>query len=207
MTDAPPPPNRELVTYVLGLLGGEFKRQNTEDIAQKCFELFPRSFSWVKYTQFPDKDLVRVALYDAQKEEYGSLVDGKYSSRDISKDGWILTDSGTEWFRENSDRIQGREGDSVAPSKHRQVARKKLQRILDHPVWQRYQEDPAAFSPSLVELSDLFRCRVDASERIWDKRLESAEKLARASQQIDLTDFLAKCRKAMAAGPTLKEEP
>jgi len=206
MTDSSPPTNRDLVTYVLGLLGGEFNKRHTEDIAKRCFELFPRSFSWVKFTQFPDKDLVRVALYDARKPEFGSLVEGAYSSKDMAKDGWILTDEGTEWFRENAERIEAREGESVAPSKHRQVARKKLQRILDHPVWKAYKQNPAAFSPSLVELSDLFRCRVDADERIWDKRFETAETLARASEEIDLSDFIRRCRKTVSEGPKLPEE-
>ncbi len=41
-------PNSELVVYALYLLGGESHPVHTEDVALKCFELFPDSFSWVK---------------------------------------------------------------------------------------------------------------------------------------------------------------
>ena len=38
-------PNRQLVVYALYLLGGDTERVHTEDIALRCFELFPASFS------------------------------------------------------------------------------------------------------------------------------------------------------------------
>src|SRR3989442_9620011 len=78
MTDVP---NRELVVYVLSLLGAESRRVHTEEIAVKCHELFPASFSWTKYTQLPDKDIVRVALTDARKAQHGALVDGRSGER------------------------------------------------------------------------------------------------------------------------------
>ena len=48
--------SREMVVYVLGLLGGESRKIHTEDIAIKCHSLFPDSFSWTKYPEIPDKD-------------------------------------------------------------------------------------------------------------------------------------------------------
>ena len=47
------PPNRELVVFGLSLLGGSTDRVHTEDIAVKCHEMFPDSFSWTKYPQYP----------------------------------------------------------------------------------------------------------------------------------------------------------
>ena len=95
-------PNSELVVYVLSLLGGESKSVHTEDIALKCHELFSDSFSWTKYPDRPDKEVVRTGLMDARKEKHGQLVKGR-SGREIHKvpDGWMLTEAGIEWLKKN----------------------------------------------------------------------------------------------------------
>ena len=94
----------------------------------KCFELFPSSFSWVKYPNYPDKDIVRVALTDARKERYGGRVEGRAgtkrglsskTNRDPIEDGWILTSRGREWIRvnlKNLERITG----TIGSKEHRQ---------------------------------------------------------------------------------------
>lgn len=74
-------PNRELVVYALSVLGGDSKPIHTEDIALKCHELFPESFSWTKHPEIPDKDIVRVALTDARKRQHGVLVEGRTGQR------------------------------------------------------------------------------------------------------------------------------
>src|SRR2546427_7389250 len=107
-------PNRELVIYVLSLLGGESKRLHTEDITVKCHELFPGSFSWTKYPNYPDKDIVRVALTDARKSQHGALVEGRSgqkrgqsakTNRGPVPDGWMLTRAGVQWVSENKERL------------------------------------------------------------------------------------------------------
>ena len=50
---APKIPNWEIAVYILHALGGGLRSIPTEDIAKKCFELAPDSFSWVKYPQYP----------------------------------------------------------------------------------------------------------------------------------------------------------
>jgi hypothetical protein len=83
-------PNRDLVVYALGILGGEFQRVHTEDIALKCHELFPDVFSWTRYPEIPDKDIARVALTDARKVKYGRLVEGRAGM-------WAQTTSWPGW--------------------------------------------------------------------------------------------------------------
>ena len=89
--------NREMAIYALYLLGGATSKYHTEDIAFKCFELWPTVFSWTKYPQYPDKEVVRSGLTDARKEKYGALVDGRagqtrgqsnITGRKPTSDGW-----------------------------------------------------------------------------------------------------------------------
>ncbi|GAH04277.1 unnamed protein product, partial [marine sediment metagenome] len=138
--------NREMVVYALYSLGGATKRFHTEDIALKCYELWPSAFSWTKYPQYPDKDIVRVALTDARKEKYGYLLDGRSgqtrgqsnrTKREKAADGWSLTDSGVHWSEANKQRFE-----SAGPvtKKHRQKSMLFLRRVKKHKVFALYDD-------------------------------------------------------------------
>lgn len=200
------PPNRELVIYVLSLLGGESNRLHTEDIAVKCHELFPESFSWTKHTQHPDKDIVRVALTDARKAQYGALVEGRSGQkhgqsartrRNPVPDGWMLTDAGVRWVTANKENLEALAGGSALKA-HRQVLLKQLAKVRRHPLFLTYLEKPDAFSPPLGEMADLVRCRVDAPQEVWMTRFDSIRQKAMAAEQRDVSDFIARCRAAYA---------
>jgi hypothetical protein len=196
-------PNREIVVYVLGLLGGHSKRVHTEDIAKKCHELFPDSFSWTKYPGLPDKDIVRVALTDSRKEQHGALVRGRSgqrrgqsakTNRGPAPDGWILTAEGVEWFNQHREQFGSLVGtDSLKD--HRQRVLKELVRIKNHTLYQSYREDPGGFIAPLGEIADLVRCRVDAPENVWVGRFESLRGKAMVAEQPDVAEFIDKCEK------------
>lgn len=195
-------PNRELVVYALGLLGGEFERVHTEDLAIKCHELFPDSFSWTRHPTIPDKDIVRVALTDARKAKYGALVEGR-AGQSLGQhatnrggrvpDGWILTRKGTEWFKAEGPSIGGY-ATSRQLRDHRQQALRRLKRVFQHHTWQAYKANPGAFSVSLGELAGLLRCRVDAPEEVWHRRFADLERDAGAGEDDSLVAFLQTCR-------------
>lgn len=197
-------PNRELVVFALYLLGGDTARVQTEDIALKCFELFPASFSWVKHTKYPDKDIVRVALTDARKEQYGALVEGRSGEkrgqsaktlRGPVVDGWILTARGIKWIEENLAGLQ--QVASAGLSKdHRQKVLKQLRRVREHRLFTDYSDSPDRFSPMVGQIADLLRCRVDAELEIWRQRFDKIRRQAQSANQVDVLDFIAKCEQA-----------
>lgn len=80
--------NHELVALAVFLLGGATRPIDTEDIAKKADELAPGRFSWRKYKDQINLELIRVFLSDAKKEKNGALVDGSGSL------GWQLTQNG-----------------------------------------------------------------------------------------------------------------
>ncbi len=195
-------PNRELVVYALSLLGGESKRVHTEDIAAKCHELFPASFSWTKYTHFPDKDIVRVALIDARKEQWGALVEGRAgegrglaakTKRERSTDGWLLTANGIQWIRESAIKLESL-GISPHDKTHRQRILKDLSRLRSHPLFARFASQRGGFSPSVGELAEFLRCRVDASADVWLSRFDALRGKASIAAQEDVLEFLELCR-------------
>lgn len=197
-------PNRELVVYALHLLGGDTKQVHTEDIALKCHELFPSSFSWTKYPEHPDKDIVRLALRDARKTIYGALVDGRSglgkgrltkTQREPASDGWMLTEKGLAWLKERGGEVEALIGSGQVREHRRQLLR-QLKRIEQHNLFERFREDGSRFGPSIGELADLLRCRVDAEPHVWQKRLDSLRRKAQVAEQADLLSFVELCEQA-----------
>lgn len=197
-------PNRQLVVYALYLLGGDSNPIHTEDIALKCFELFPSSFSWVKYPNYPDKDIVRVALTDARKRSHGALVEGRTGQkrglsaktlRNPVEDGWILTPAGVRWTQQHRNTL-GRIVGTGEVKSHRQKLLKQLKRLRDHVLFEQYQDNPATFAPSIGVIADLLRCRVDAESEIWEDRFQKIHRQAEAAEQDDVRDFIDRCRQA-----------
>jgi len=194
--------NREMVVYALYALGGATKRFHTEDIALKCFELWPSAFSWTKYPQYPDKDIVRVALTDARKEKFGYLVVGRtgqtrgqsnLTKRQRAGDGWSLTDAGISWSEENKKRF---ESSGPIAKEHRQKSMQFLSRVRKHKVFSLYNDNPEKFYPAIGDLADLLRCRVDADDAVWTERLERIRKHAVATDNGEFVSFVERCIEA-----------
>jgi len=170
----------------------------------KCFELFPSSFSWVKYPDYPDKDIVRVALTDARKESYGGRVEGRAgtkrglsakTNREPIEDGWILTSRGIEWVRENLKDLERIAGSSRL-KEHRQKLLIQLKKIREHRLFIQYADSIELFYPMIGDIADLLRCRVDAEPEIWQSRFDRIRRQAESAGQDDVLDFINKCEQA-----------
>lgn len=198
-------PNWEIAVYVVHLLDGDTRRVATEDIALKCHELAPDAFSWVKYPQYPDKDVVRSALVDARKGKNGELLRGRagrgkgqlYRANAVpASDGWMLTEAGAKWILENKVRLSV-ELEYREMNAHRQDRQQKISRIRKHVLFSRFLDQPEGFSPSLGDMAELFRCRVDTDRTTWEKRFQSASVLAQALEDNQVLAFVEKCRESV----------
>lgn len=137
----------ELVTLAVYLLGGDVSPIDTEDVAVKAHELAPTRFSWRKYTEQINLELVRVSLSDAKKEKYGARVDGP------GERGWTLTSAGLDWAKRTVDSVPEmnlrriRE-DGRGGGIQEQRWRRERERILKTTAWQ------AAAAGNLVSTRD-----------------------------------------------------
>lgn len=198
--------NWEIVVYALHLLEGAARHVHTEDIALRCFELAPGSFSWIKHQEFPDKDIVRVSLVDARKEKMGGLVSGRAgkgkgqlreSDQHRSQDGWQLTESGIRWIKANEERL-ARVLEQHEPKAHRQEVLQRLSRLREHDLFRDFLDRRDSFVPSIGHLAELLRCRVDADPSVWNKRFEALRKDALVAKQQDMIEFIETCQKHVA---------
>ena len=82
----------DIVVLAVHLLGGDKKAVDTEDIAVKCHELSPGTFSWKKYPNQINLELVRVVLSNTKKHDAGELLSGS------GREGWRLSPLGIEWI-------------------------------------------------------------------------------------------------------------
>jgi hypothetical protein len=83
----------QVVTVAVFFLGGADKFVDTEDVAVKAAQLAPGRFSWRKYRDQINLELVRVYLSDAKKTAHGALVEGS------GRRGWTLTSAGLRFAR------------------------------------------------------------------------------------------------------------
>ncbi len=81
----------EVVTLAVYLLGGDQRAIDTEDIAVKAHTLAPGRFSWRKYPDQINLELIRVYLSDAKKRDKGEMLIGS------GKTGWRLSQNGLKW--------------------------------------------------------------------------------------------------------------
>ncbi len=81
----------ELVTLAVFLCGGDTHAIDTEDIAVKVNELAPGRFTWRKYPEQINLELVRTYL-SAAKGRSGYLSG-------VGKAGWTLTPKGLAWVK------------------------------------------------------------------------------------------------------------
>ncbi len=91
--------NYELLTLVVYLVGGDTREVDTEDVAVKANELAPGRFTWRKYADQINLEIVRACLSDAKKKKYGALLNGTGTT------GWLLTETGLEFAKKVVDRV------------------------------------------------------------------------------------------------------
>jgi len=184
----------ELVTWAVYLLGGDQRRIDTEDVAVRAFQLAPGRFSWRKYPDQINLELVRVYLSDAKKPEHGGLLTGS------GRTGWSLTRKGLVWLRSARSRLQAlgksepNRRQSRAGSIDSSRRDREYKRILALPAWARWSAGDEKVV--LAEAREVFRLDSYSTFSVREAKLtrlramfvddeELSSFLAHLSDQID----------------------
>lgn len=185
--------NVEVVTFVLAELGGGARVVHLETIAARAFQLAPGAFRWDldEFSNFIDKDKVRVSLTDAAKEKFGRLVRAVGAKRGgISKptDAWQLTQSGADLVLGNQERISRSLGVSK-PSLKRGKAAELRGRVQGSPLFAAFIES-GRVEESPFEFADLLECSPDASNHVVQEKYDSLVSQVRLLEEAELVQFL-----------------
>lgn len=201
------PTNVDVAVLALAQLGGATKKVHSEDIAAKAFELAPEKFSWrlpeYRNKGWPDKELVRAALVNAQTKEYGELVRGAYNT-DLSKDGWSLTAAGSGWVMTNEPRILDRLGrdQSKIP---KQEALRYCKKIKGEPLFKKFLAEGNLASATQYQFTDLLECSPDAPKEILQTKFDRLLAIAYIVQNADILSFLESCKSRFSGLLTTSE--
>jgi hypothetical protein len=115
----------------------------------------PGRFSWRKYDDQINLEMVRVCLSNAKKPQYGHLVNGS------GKRGWILTPSGLSWSKKNarrllSTKLEWNRERSKTGSVDENRWRRERARIVATSAWKQWQTK-AAQQITVQEAAEVFR--------------------------------------------------
>lgn len=157
----------QVVTLAAFLLGGDKRVLDTEDIAVKANELAPGRFSWRKYKDQINLEIVRVYLSDAKKKPKGGMMAGS------GKEGWTLTAAGRAWARGRGRQFLDAAPEAQSESTHtsspteerRHRERGRIQSTRAWSRWNQREEIPTR------EAAEVFRIDAYARGRIRDLKI------------------------------------
>ncbi len=158
----------DIVVIAAYLLGADGKRIDTEDIAVKAHELAPGMFTWKKYKDQIDRELIYKHLWDLTKAEKG----GEYVVG-AKNDGWMLTLAGTEFARKAVSSLKG-----VPPAVKRKkeepwVGRERA-RMSGETAYAKYK-DGRASEITLADAEKFFRLDDYVIGEARDRKVRQAE--------------------------------
>lgn len=170
------------MSLALYLLEGHQHVVDTEDVAIKVHQLAPGRFSWKKYPDQINLELVRVYLSAAKDPSRGGWVDG------TGRSGWTLTPNGLEWAKANAERFlerdltrrrEERPGGSVDERRWQ----RERSRLTKTPAWAKWISG-AKDEISPREAGEVFRIDSYAVGRTLDLKINRLRELFDSDPEI-----------------------
>jgi hypothetical protein len=146
------PSQMGIVTLAVHLLGGAERAIDTEDIAVRAHQLAPGRFSWKKYPDQINMELIRTYLKDAKFK--GAFVLGS------GRTGWRLTQKGLKWAQQMARKI-GQVDTSRSRAELRsgsideQRWRRERSRLISTDAWTTWSSGNRAIS--VAQAKEVFR--------------------------------------------------
>lgn len=182
--------NSDVVTLAVFLLGGRDRYVDTEDVAMKAEELAPGRFTWRKYPQQINLELVRVHLSEVKGDSHGSLLRGS------GVRGWTLTSNGLTWALRNASsaepqaqvRRQNRDRGGSVDTKR--MDREKS-RITSTSAWRKWPNEAASITR--IEAEQIFRLDSHATAELRSEKIERLKKTLNGVPELEsFIEFVAR---------------
>ena len=190
----------DIVVLSVFLLGGDTKSIDTEDVAMKCHRLNPKMFSWRKYPEQINLELVRVALSDAKKPQNGALLQGS------GKEGWRLKSRGLSWIQTSGKTmlegpINWQEERRQAGSVDTRRIDRERQRIKSSKAWKSWIETGSVL---LMDAQELFRIDGYSSDNMAETKIVRMQSIF--SEDAPIAQFLSSTGQLIIDARTKKHD-
>lgn len=145
------PAQRGIVAIAAYLAGAAAKHVDMEDIAVKANEIAPGRFSWRKYKDQIDLELIYKHLWDLTKAENGTHIAGS------KKKGWMLTLAGTSFAEKAVASVEGMDLSKVrlTTADKERIKRDRI-RMLSEPAYRKVAQGRAK-EVTIAEAERFFR--------------------------------------------------
>lgn len=168
----------EILLQAIYSSGGVQRYLDTEDIAQKAYQISPNSLCWKKYSDQIDLNKVKVNIYQASKND---LLSGN------EKKGWMLTSKGLEATEKS--RKKSSNGFQLRSLKKDIIDQDiEITRISKNPIFLNFQKEK--LKPSFRQMESIFRIDSYTTPENRKIRIRKVVNLCRKNSQI--SDFLKK---------------
>jgi hypothetical protein len=129
----------EIVALAAFIVGANRQRVDMEDIAVKANEIAPGRFSWRKYKDQIDIELIYKHLWDLTKPDKGEYITGS------KKDGWLLTLAGTSFAEQALGELEHLQPARTRPPRQEEAwMRRERARMLSESAFQKVRDGKEA---------------------------------------------------------------
>lgn len=192
----------ELVVYSMHFLSTQGIPITSEDIVSACFTLFPKRFSLVKYSYWPDSAAVSRRWSDVRRKGYiaGSVANG-----------FKLTPKGIK-FAEKVEKMLGGSGPALTLPVHTDVrtrAGKFVRAMETSDAYRNFKKHGKSAKINEYEFRSMLMCTLESTPQTLKRNLGQFREYAQVSGRKDITAFLDYCELRFAAlvGPLKRPAP
>jgi hypothetical protein len=161
-----------------------------EDVVKSCYEIFPETFSFEKYTEWPDTWKIHNCMWRCRNQRYWILGD--------ARTGISLTEIGKSM---GSVKIEDKVYDDVKERKTKghniKADPKLLNYILEHSLYKKYLRNPRSFTLSESELRNILKSTMETDYKILSKNLDYLIKIINDYGKDELIGFSKKLKEEL----------
>jgi hypothetical protein len=168
----------EIVALAAYLAGSDRGNVDTEDIAVKANEIAPGRFSWRKYKEQIDLDLIYKHLWDLTKDDKGAYVTGS------KKSGWLLTPAGAAFAEREVAKLESlQEARVKRPRNEEAWLNRERNRMLAEQAYRKVREGRES-EISKVEAEKFFRLDEYVIGAARERKLQQAQNAFQSDNEL-----------------------
>ena len=177
----------DLMVFAISNITKNGEDSTFERLVYECFYLFPKSFCFFRYPQWPDSNKLDRPLRKLREK---GLVVGN------PKIGFSLTDFGHKTADEVGEKLHKRKPiQKVATKSLKGKETNLIAYLTSSELYRRFKQDSDKFTPSESELINLLRGTLETPTRVLKQNISYYKQIAVECGETELQEFLSVCER------------